>query len=190
MNTKRQDDLSAARGIFGWSLTMLVSAIVGIFFILDECRADAHPAPQPMKYEFNAGVGFSDSEGSGTIQFGYWPHQNVKTFAQIWTDNSKDGDQFVLQERRTPKGTRTLVLQGDDGDTSNVALGAAYCDYYKSLRYCAGAAVLAEDKTQNINDQVEVYGELGFKLPENKYVDYLGVFAIGSERALGLGRRF
>lgn len=174
----------------GKLVILFIIAMATVSFCI-QTRGDQHePPPEPpkmVKYEVNVGFGFSDSDGSGTLQAAYWPKKHLKMFAQIWSDNSDNGDEFVL--RRTAP-SRTLTVQGDDGDTSNLALGGAYCGYLAVFRYCAGAAILADDKTSNIDDQVELYLEAGYKLPENDYVDYVGVFNIDDEVFVGVGRGF
>ena len=176
-------------------IIMIVTFVFIAFWL--QAKAAEHPAPEPKEkiYEINAGVGLFDSAGSGTVQFGYWPKfkSNLlpnKVFTQFWTDD--DDKQVVRQERNTPKGVRILELEG--GNTSNQALGAAYCRHIISLRGCAGLAYLTNDNTANIGRHLQIYLEGGYEL-SNKLLDYVGIFHYSDahrsdETFLGGGKRF
>lgn len=170
----------------------LVLAAISITLALNT-QAGEHPAAPAQEYQhgFYGGLGFSDSDGSGSIQ----AEQMVddwKLFAQIWTDNDEDGDQFVVQERRTkPKSANILVLQGGDSDTANVALGGAYClTFEQYIRGCGGVAYLTDDDTDNVDDHLAVYWELGATLPKApKWRAFLAGYGDDEAFIMG-GRRF
>ena len=193
------------------AIIMGVIAMVAIGLFLRHAGAESHEAKACFKWDAPVGeektcshlgkqsvvvgVGWSNSEDSGMLQFKYRPAKYWEVFGMVWTDNNEDGDLHVLQQRRTPKQTNTLFILGDDGDTSNIAFGFARCAEYGIGRGCGGLAYATNDDTANIDQHVLVYLEGTFTVPENPVVNRCGLYHLSDggssdENFIGCGKEW
>lgn len=204
---------------------VLVAAIVatlvliGVMLLPRESRADAHPAPACFKWDAPvgeeqtcspfgkqsviAGAGWSDSTGSGMLQFKYRPKPYWDVFAMVWTDNNDNGTPAVAtttqtyryRNRRREITTTTVISPGDDGDTANIAFGTAGCYDYTFLRGCLGAAYVADDDTDNISQHMQFYVEATAALPKNPVANRCGLYHLSDggnseENFIGCGKEW
>lgn len=133
------------------------------------------------KYSVGVGAGISNSAGSGAIHVSS-RHDRFKLFALLWTDNNDNGDPAVVtttttqtyryrnRKREIVTTTNTVVTPGDDGDTANLAVGAAYMWDYRAVSAGLGAAYVADDDTENLGRHFQLYAEASVKTPKNWWV--------------------
>lgn len=144
------------------------------------------PGHQHGNYSIGLGIGAHDT---AMVQLSSMQKEDrVKLFA-ILLGGDEDGDQFVVQERRTPQGTRFLPLQGDDGDTTNLCVGAAYLGYYEKVSGGIGAAYCADDDTANIDQRGQIYLEGMVETPGGWWIQKCGAWMLSdfSDDATFLG---
>ena len=205
--------------------TLLGAVVAGLilFGMNYEAKADSHPAPACFKWDAPVGeekacshageqsvivgVGWSDSTGSGMLQFKYRPKEHWDVFAMVWTDNNDNGTPAVAtttttqtyryrnRRRELSTTTTTVITPGDDGDTSNIAFGGAGCYDYSFLRGCLGAAYVANDDTENIRQHMQFYVEATAVLPDNPVVNRCGLYHLSDggkseESFVGCGKEW
>ena len=186
MSTKKPPDAKTVMKV------LVVLAILGVagLVLINNAKAAEHRQHVHGKYTVGVGAGASNSEGSGVVHISSL-QDRFKLFALIWTDNNDDGDQFVVQERKTrPKSANILPLQGDDSNTANVAVGAAYLWNYKMFSAGLGAAYVADDNTDNIGQHFQVYIEGSVKTPKKWWAQRLSVWHLSDADSKGSGETF
>jgi hypothetical protein len=109
------------------------------------------------------GIGVETSNGSGAVMAEILPLPSFKVFLHIWTDDEGTEHEIVIRDNPPPFNTPFTVKTGH---TSNVALGAAWCGYYKYLRGCIGGAYLTDGDNRNISDHTQAYLEMGGKVTD------------------------
>lgn len=158
---------------------MVVLAIMGLaaLMLMKSAKAAEYPLHGHGKYSVGIGAGTSNSAGSGAIQISSM-QDRFKLFALLWTDNNDNGTPAVVtttqtyryRNRRREITTTTVVTPGDDGDTANLAVGAAYMWNYLAVNAGLGAAYVADDDTKNIGKHFQFYVEGSIKAPKKWWV--------------------
>ena len=174
------------------SFWLLITVLTFLFIDQVKAHEKVPPPHEHQDYRLFVGFGTGNSEGSGIVGLSNVVKDGkYSTFVDFWTDSNNHGTQFVVQERRTPKQTRILVVQGDTEGSANICTGGMRNWYTGKFRLGAGLAYCVEDNGPNIREHFQILGKLMYQLPKNPIANECGgIHYARSETFVGCSRRF